>query len=371
MMLLARALTMPCRAIASTLAAANVSGVGDRCTSSAKGVAMGDPNAPVSRLASVDAALTVTCCPSTARTASSNPSKAPGTRKPGLRVTASLRMGSCRRRGGDQVGPGIQIEEIAQPPEECGQAWRQRVGKLHQQGALGGGVRDDDPPRVGAEAHGAMVGRIGAPLRTRQRAGAQECQNTFPVVRRAVDQLHHRAVAGERRAVARRGVGAQATGCHAVVASKNVVEAPHALETAGESHLRDGKGGLGEELFGQQEAARTHQLHRGCPVLLVDDATHLPRCQFKRVGQGLQRCHLAAAHLIEMRQPLPPVAEKRLAGLRAAYSKNGPAAYLKYASVHFPACATLGSTMHFSARSGVLGYKVMSENSETQRCPSG
>ena len=68
--------------IASPLAAASAEGVGNSRSSPGMGVATGSPNACTSRAPSVRAAATVTCWPSTARTASSNPSSAPGTRTP-------------------------------------------------------------------------------------------------------------------------------------------------------------------------------------------------------------------------------------------------------------------------------------------------
>ena len=85
-------------------AAASASGVGARRASGAKGVSTGSPKRAASRPASVVAPATLICWPSTARTASSNTSHAPGTRSPGCARTDADRVGSApgarrRRRG--------------------------------------------------------------------------------------------------------------------------------------------------------------------------------------------------------------------------------------------------------------------------------
>ena len=60
--------------------------VGKTVVSEAKGVSSGSPNAAAKRPATVRAAATVTCWPRIARTATSKPSNAPGTRRPGWRL---------------------------------------------------------------------------------------------------------------------------------------------------------------------------------------------------------------------------------------------------------------------------------------------
>ena len=78
-------------AIRRRCARARRAGAGDRRVSAACGVAIGSPNAPASRPAIVVAAFTVICCPRMARTAISNPSNAPGTRRPGFAATSGAR----------------------------------------------------------------------------------------------------------------------------------------------------------------------------------------------------------------------------------------------------------------------------------------
>jgi len=82
-MLRARAPTRPNAASSPASARATRSGVGDSRSSPACGVSTGSPNAAAYRPAIVVAAATVICWPRMARTASSNPSNPPGTRRPG------------------------------------------------------------------------------------------------------------------------------------------------------------------------------------------------------------------------------------------------------------------------------------------------
>ena len=63
----------------------------------AKGVSNGSPKRAASRPARVVAPATLTCWPSTARTASSNTSHAPGTRRPGCARTDAASAGSRPR----------------------------------------------------------------------------------------------------------------------------------------------------------------------------------------------------------------------------------------------------------------------------------
>ena len=73
---------------------ASVATSGNRWVSSPSGRATGLPSSAVSRPAMVRAAPTVTCWPSTARTAISLPSTWPGTRRPGRAATSGPSSGS-------------------------------------------------------------------------------------------------------------------------------------------------------------------------------------------------------------------------------------------------------------------------------------
>ena len=90
----ARAPGMPSFASSSTLARASSAAVG-KTRSSPGPSSTARPKRAASRPASVVAAFTVTCWPSTARTAVSNGSNAPGTRSPGRAATSGARSGSA------------------------------------------------------------------------------------------------------------------------------------------------------------------------------------------------------------------------------------------------------------------------------------
>ena len=79
----ARAPITPREAISEGSSAASLAAVGKRRLKPSRGVSIGSPKACTRRAAVPVAALTVTCCPRIARTAVSNPSTAPGSRKPG------------------------------------------------------------------------------------------------------------------------------------------------------------------------------------------------------------------------------------------------------------------------------------------------
>ena len=85
--------------------------VGASRLSSGQGVAMGSPKASAHRPAMVVAAFTDTCCPSTARTASSNPSNAPGTRRPGRRCTGGGEELILREQRSHRIRCGAEIEQ--------------------------------------------------------------------------------------------------------------------------------------------------------------------------------------------------------------------------------------------------------------------
>ena len=93
----ARDLRIPSRVISARDAAASRAGLGVSRLSFGNGVSTESPNCSARRPASVVAAATETCCPRIARTASSKPLNAPGTRRPGVRSTSSASRGSAAR----------------------------------------------------------------------------------------------------------------------------------------------------------------------------------------------------------------------------------------------------------------------------------
>ena len=85
-------------------AAASTAALGNSRSSPVKGVAMGAPKRCTRRWHSVRAAATLTCWPSTTRTAVSKPSQLPGRRMPAragpgtLASTGSMAAGSASRQ---------------------------------------------------------------------------------------------------------------------------------------------------------------------------------------------------------------------------------------------------------------------------------
>ena len=83
MIVWARRPVIPSDAISPVFAVAIREAVGKIYFKDETGTAMGVPNLAANLPANVDAPATEICCPRTARTAISNPSKLPGTRNPG------------------------------------------------------------------------------------------------------------------------------------------------------------------------------------------------------------------------------------------------------------------------------------------------
>src|SRR5205814_1735637 len=131
------------RPIEASSASASAAGAGKRCVRPSFARSTGVPKARTSRPASVVAPRTVTCWPSTARTASSKASHAPGTRNPGRRApsgaTTGPRLGrQATGRGAQRVGEGA---DAADPGRE--RDVRHGEGRLVEQRA-----REVDPARA-------------------------------------------------------------------------------------------------------------------------------------------------------------------------------------------------------------------------------
>ena len=84
------------------------------------------PNASAQRPAMVVAAFTDTCWPSTARTASSKPSNAPGTRSPGRRRTTPASIRSCASSALTAVRRRAQVEQILHAHDDRADHRRER-----------------------------------------------------------------------------------------------------------------------------------------------------------------------------------------------------------------------------------------------------
>ena len=280
----------------------------------------------MSRPAIVVAAFTVICCPRIARTAISNPSNAPGTRRPGFAATSGARTRSFREVARDHVGPRLEIEQRAR-----------RAGAGRAARASGSGPAPARAPRRPSRAstrssrrarRAAPCARTRRPSPTRRRrAGARAGTRARPASRRARGTTRRSVSVLEAvRGAVRAGAAAQPRRRHAVAAAEGVVEAAQAREAARERHLGHGQRRLGEQLLREQQPARQHELDRRDAQLLVDDAAELARAQLEALGERFRGPRVASSRPVvevlddRVRDALG-VVDRRLAGRQL-----GPAA---------------------------------------------
>src|SRR6476469_1743145 len=96
-MVSAREFGMPIAAMSAGFAFASISALGAARSRPANGVTTGVPKRRAMRADKVEAPATLTCCPSTARNASSKRSHAPGMRSPGAAFTSGASSGSLAK----------------------------------------------------------------------------------------------------------------------------------------------------------------------------------------------------------------------------------------------------------------------------------
>ena len=126
---------------------------GNRCVTDPTGCSSGSPYALTSRAASVAAPASETCCPSTARIASSSGSATPGTRRPGALPNDLPDQLVGAQRVDDRLRLGVEVE---QAPARRTAASRSS-GSLSQSScfdvlAVAGAQRDDARPARQADA---------------------------------------------------------------------------------------------------------------------------------------------------------------------------------------------------------------------------
>jgi hypothetical protein len=149
-------------------------------------VSTGSPKARAKRPASVRAAFTVICWPSTARTASSKPSKAPGRRNPG----AADASGPSDR--GDETRIDRGVEQPLRAQRHVGQGAGEPGRDREPQAAAFRRVRDLDPAAVRRvavhAADGARVATVGDDLDPVDGPGREKAEQGVEVVRRAAGE---------------------------------------------------------------------------------------------------------------------------------------------------------------------------------------
>ena len=201
------AAAIPSDAISASGASAIRAGVaGSADPGPANGVSIGSPNRAASRPASVVAARTETRWPRIARTVSSNPSNAPGTRKPAHRASDASRVGVRREVRGDHVGPGAQVEQALEPRHDLRQCRYQRRGDLDGQRIAARDRLDLQPAAVLSHRRGSQISLIDDLLDSGRRPAAQESQQRTPVERRPIRQRQAHPVAGRVGLASRRSL---------------------------------------------------------------------------------------------------------------------------------------------------------------------
>ena len=182
---------------------------GNRCVTDPTGCSSGSPYASTSRAASVAAPASDTCCPSTARIASSFGSTTPGTRRPGASRTISpisssapsastIGSGSVSRSSSRRHAATAARDRPVLQPEPC--------LDVIVAGSPGG-ARRPRPRRAGGRCGGT---RRPQPLRRRERRGRRRTARGRDVARRLIGQpeLDHasrRPVTAGRSGSSRRG----------------------------------------------------------------------------------------------------------------------------------------------------------------------
>ena len=284
-------------------APATAAGEGNRCVRPSVGRASFVPARSTSRVASVRPASTLTCCPSTARTAHSNASHAPGTRRPGRRRTsgpssgsgrsaAPIRVGSAARSNIRRAWPVSWSSALAGAP--CTRR-QQRVPARHRAHAHDRGPgRERDRARVARPRPPARLPGSRAWRETRAggrgrtaggtRGGAQSRRGRER--RRRPPEPSQRA----RRAV----VGLQ----------ERVVEAAQAAEARRERDLGHGQVGLVDQPLREVEAAGLrHGERRGADVG-DEEAVEVARADAEPGGERVDRALVERA-LVDERERAP------------------------------------------------------------------
>ncbi len=162
---------------------ASAAGVGKRWVIAPSAPGSGSPAACTSRPATVRAPGTETCWPITARTASSKPSAAPGTRRPGSRSTSGPDERVAAQGLPDGDGVGVEVEQLAAArhgggagragPRGRARLPRRRTVRSSAPSSAVGGAQRHDAVAVG-EAQAAAVGRSRRALDPGEGAGAEE-----------------------------------------------------------------------------------------------------------------------------------------------------------------------------------------------------
>jgi hypothetical protein len=282
---------MPSAAIAEGSSAATIAGEGKSRARSRWGVCAASPNAFAKRPAIVVAAFTVTCCPRIARTAISNPSNAPGSRRPGWSAARGP------RGFGHFLGTAREIEQVPHAGEQRGHAAGERGRCRHAQGRASGRGRDLDPARrragafdavgracdasdangarrepAGADANGAPVAPPLDGLDARHGPAREKGEHRVPVVGRAIGEIEREIV----RFAAIRGPGAKLPRRHPISLAEERIEPAQARKAARHRDREHRQSRVREQALGEQQALRLRVGHWRHAELRAEDAPQVP-----------------------------------------------------------------------------------------------
>ena len=189
---------------------------------------------------------------------------------------------------GDGLWVRIQVEHAPQAIDDTQQLRRINAVQLQFQRVcfrVALPAADAQPTRTIAVADHARVAFRIHVFHAGQSAAAQEVQHRGEVVGRAITQPQgHHFTGGQGGALA------QVARRHAVFLAERGVETGQAAEACGQGDLGNRQRGFGQQLLGEQQAARAMHFHRRHPKAIGEQAPQLAFAQSHFAGQGGEGC---------------------------------------------------------------------------------
>ncbi len=286
----------------------------------------GSPKASAMRPSIVRAARTEICWPTTARTASSNPSNVPGTRRPGCAAASGPSAAATT------AGSHARSNACFTRDNTAGIAAASDGDTETRSAGFRGARRTSTrptcvEPRCATATVRAYASRVTG-LHAVDRAAAEEREHRVPIVRRPKRELE-RERRGKRAAAARI---AQPPRRHPVARLEQRVEAAHAREPARERDLGHRQRRVGEKPLREQQPLRLRVLDRRNAELGIEDPPQMAARHADALGQMLDAAGVEHAVLDQvdgaLREPRDRV-DARIAG-----GELGPAAQARPVAFH-------------------------------------
>ncbi|EEF23144.1 conserved hypothetical protein [Ricinus communis] len=252
---------------------ASASGSRGHCAASGKtwvmagnGVATGAPKRAAMRPASVRAAATLICWPSTARTAISKPSKAPGRRNPGAPAASGPRAAA--------TASGSQARSNSS---------RSRATTAPITGASDGASRTTAVGfAIARDPHRPQIAAVLDRLDRGDRTSGQKVELRPPRVRRPVGEFERNRLVGGRIA----GLGlAPCSRRYAVSRGKQGMQPARTAEAGGIGDIGDRQRGVAQQPTRQQQLLRLRVLHRRHAELVGEHAAQMALADAEPRGQ--------------------------------------------------------------------------------------